>query len=360
MDRHQLAGQTVKSAALKSFHTRLHEWYAQHGRKDLPWRKTRDPYAIYISEIMLQQTQVATVLERYYFPFLKRFPTLSALASAPQDAVLSAWQGLGYYNRAINLHKAAKACGGMLPDTVEALHSLPGVGRNTAHAVAAFAYHQPLAVMEANVKRVLSRIFALSAPREEELWEKAHALLDRRTPFDYNQAMMDIGATICRKRAPLCSECPANGICAGKATPESYPAPKAKKTVPVRQKHIYVLQNDEGKYFATLRKTRFLNGLYHFVEIDSSSRRKPGSSKAPWARHSTIRAADAAHWIPASTGMTYVDRICQQYSHFTLEAEVYLVEIKSSEGKHWYSLPQLKKLPVSMAEKKILALLDES
>ena len=159
-----------------TFHRNLQQWYQQHGRKHLPWRNTQDPYAIYISEIMLQQTQVKTVLERYYFSFLERFPTLAALAKAPQNEVLNAWQGLGYYNRALNLHKTAKLCPKGLPDNVEALIALPGIGRNTAHAVAAFAYKQPVAVMEANVKRVLARIFTIKQLNERELWETAGEL----------------------------------------------------------------------------------------------------------------------------------------------------------------------------------------
>jgi A/G-specific adenine glycosylase len=311
---------------LAAFHARLHQWYGRHGRKDLPWRNTHDPYAIYISEIMLQQTQVKTVLERYYFPFLKRFPTLAALGAARRDDVLRAWQGLGYYNRAINLHKAAKQCGNALPETVENLTTLPGIGRNTAHAIAAFAYHQPVAVMEANVRRVLARIFAFKQINDGELWDKAQALLDKENPFDYNQAMMDIGSLICTKRAPRCDECPASGICQGKHSPASYPAPKTKKTVPVHRKHIVVMLSPEGKYFATPRQSRFLNGLYHFKEMDDT----PDGQR--------------------------LGNIRQQYSHFTLEAEVWL-ERSPQKGKDWYTLAGLKKLPMSMAEKKILALL---
>ena len=220
---------TSQAPFIRGFHKRLHRWYAAHGRKRLPWRGTTDSYAIYVSEIMLQQTQVATVMERYYFPFLKRFPTLAALAKAPQNDVLAAWQGLGYYNRALNLHKAAKGCKGILPQTVDELMALPGIGKNTAHAIAAFAYHQPVAVMEANVKRVLSRIFALKTPSELELWEKADLLLDASAPFDYNQAMMDIGAMICKKRSPLCNQCPAENICEGKPRPNPIRPPEAKK-----------------------------------------------------------------------------------------------------------------------------------
>src|SRR5262245_38753383 len=140
------------------FHDKLHHWYAQYGRHHLPWRLSDDAYAIYVSEIMLQQTQVKTVLERYYFPFLERFPTLSSLATASEKAVLQSLQGLGYYNRPLHLHAAAKACHGTLPSTIEKLIELPGIGHNTAHAIAAFEFHKPVAVMETNIRRVLSRI----------------------------------------------------------------------------------------------------------------------------------------------------------------------------------------------------------
>jgi A/G-specific adenine glycosylase len=220
---------TVSQNSLTSFHRSLRRWYDTHGRKNLPWRNVLDPYPVYISEIMLQQTQVTTVLERFYFQFLKRFPTLASLAKADRDDVLKAWQGLGYYQRARNLHEAAKRCKGVLPGEVEALMELPGIGKNTAHAVAAFAFGKKTAVMEANVKRAICRIFALTRPSEAELWEKAVLLLDKCHSFDYNQAMMDIGATICTKRAPKCAQCPASKICKGKDSPEAYPTAIAKK-----------------------------------------------------------------------------------------------------------------------------------
>ena len=315
---------------MKLFHNRIREWYAAHGRKDLPWRNTPDPYAIYLSETMLQQTQVKTVLTRYYAPFLKRFPTIAALAAASQDEVLQSWQGLGYYNRAINLHKAAKLAGSALPDTIEGLLALPGIGRNTAHAVAAFAFHQPVAIMEANVKRVVSRIFALERPSDAELWEKATSLLDTKHPFDYNQAMMDIGALVCLKRKPLCSECPANIICKGKHAPELYPAPKLKKATPVREKNIVIWRNGNGHFHAVARISRFLNGLYHFKEAD----------KAGDTRDLTKAVA--------------LGSVRQQYSHFTLEADVFLVDVDTLYDEGWYDFDRLKRLPMSMAEQKIL------
>ncbi len=316
-------------SSYSGFHRKLHSWYGKHGRKDLPWRNTNDAYAIYVSEVMLQQTQVKTVLERYYAPFLKRFPTLSALAKAKEQDVLSAWQGLGYYSRARNLHKAAQACNGELPKDISALTALPGIGRNTAHAIAAFAHHQPAPVMEANVKRVLCRIFALTQPTTQALWEKAESLLDTKKPFDYNQAMMDLGSAVCTKRTPNCATCPANDICAGKDAPQHYPQKAAKRSVPTRNKAIIIEQNHHGEYRAMPRTTRFLQGLYHFMEYDTLPRSK------------TIR----------------LGHIQQQYSHFTLEADVYLLKVGQTSGKHWYPLAKLKKLPFSMAEKKILKML---
>jgi len=348
----------MNKKSITAFHRRLHRWYGNHGRKDLPWRHTADAYEIYVSEIMLQQTQVKTVQEGYYFPFLERFPTLSHLAAAQRTEILQVWQGLGYYNRAANLHEVAKRCRKRLPQTIEGLTALPGIGRNTAHAIAVFAYHQPVAVMEANVRRVLSRIFALKRPTEDELWDKAHLLLDKVEPFDYNQAMMDIGAMVCTKRAPHCPECPAQAICKGKISPESYPAPKSRKALPIRRKHIAVLRNAQGQYYVTPRSSRFLHGLYHFVETNIPL---PSGWRLGRGRNTAQReqASPLPNPPPNGEGI-FLGSIRQQYSHFTLEAEVYLVKAGKKCGNHWHDLAQLQKLPMSMAEKKILRLLEVS
>lgn len=170
------------SNTLAPMHRQILEWYHQNGRKALPWRNTGNPYHIYVSEVMLQQTQVKTVLERYYFPFIKRFPTLKALGNAPLDDVLKMWEGLGYYTRAKHLHQTARQISKM-PETIEALMKLPGIGKNTAHAIAAFAFKQPVPVMEANVKRILCRIHKLKTPSEKQLWEHAYALIDKKKSF---------------------------------------------------------------------------------------------------------------------------------------------------------------------------------
>jgi A/G-specific adenine glycosylase len=195
-------------------------WYDRE-RRDLPWRRTKDPYAIWLSEVMLQQTQVATVIP-YWERFLARFPTLEALAAAPLDDVLAAWRGLGYYSRARNLHRAAQEVvarfGGRLPSSVEALLTLPGFGRYTAGAVASIAFGEEAPLVDGNVARVLSRLFEVEGPpgdraREARLWALASVLVKGERPGDLNQALMEHGATVCRPESPLCLLCPVRGAC---------------------------------------------------------------------------------------------------------------------------------------------------
>ncbi len=274
-------------------------WYAVHGRRDLPWRQSRDPYEILVSETMLQQTQVKTVLERYYHPFLRKFPTLVALAEASREEVLKAWEGMGYYRRAKHLHEAAQRAGTQLPETVEALLELPGIGRNTAHAVAAFAWNHPVPVMEANLRRVLHRLTAAESMSEKALWALAETLLNRADPFTYNQAMMDIGAMICTPRVPDCLACPLNAACRGKENPEAYPAPKARKKKPVRRKLLLALQNAKGEFYLSQRPGPFLSGLFGFPEFDIE---KTGERKH-WLNldSTTMRVAAKKPWACGSS-----------------------------------------------------------
>lgn len=333
--------ESVSPARKRAFHAALHRWYVMHGRRDLPWRTTRDAYAIYISEVMLQQTQVQTVLARFYQPFLRRFPDLQALADAPRDAVLKQWEGLGYYSRAVNLHKAAIASAPVLPRDVDTLQTLPGIGRNTAHAIAAFAYHAPVPVMEANVKRVLCRIFALEDPSPNQLWEYAFALLDTENPFDYNQAMMDIGATVCRPRAPDCPACPASGLCRGKHAPESYPAKKQKKPVPVRKARFIVWVARNGKLHMTPREGAFLHGLYRFAEYPENTE--------------TVSLRNIAY--PLAAHGERLGEASQTYSHFRMDADVWAVQTgEPGEGEEWYDKNEISQLALSGIDKKILKL----
>ncbi|MDM4766383.1 A/G-specific adenine glycosylase [Pelomonas sp. SE-A7] len=203
-------------------------WQRKHGRHELPWQNTRDPYRVWLSEIMLQQTQVTTVLG-YYQRFLQRFPTVAELAAASLDEVLTMWQGLGYYSRARNLHRCAQSVAarvdGKFPPTAAKLAELPGIGRSTAAAIAAFCYGERVAILDGNVKRVLSRLLAFegdlaSGTQEKLLWKQAEALLPCKDISAYTQGLMDLGSGICTTRSPQCLLCPASELCAARAAGE--------------------------------------------------------------------------------------------------------------------------------------------
>lgn len=319
----------LKPRELRGFHTALLGWYKTHGRHDLPWRNTADAYAIWVSETMLQQTQVATVRDRFYGRFLERFPTIGALANAPEEAVMKAWEGLGYYRRARMLHAAAKAAPKGLPRDAHGLIALPGIGRNTAHAIMAFAYHAPHAILEANVKRIVARIFALETPKDDELWAGAETLLNHDHPFDHNQAMMDLGSMICTPKKPDCPACPANSMCAGKHAPESYPQKKAKKTTPTRHVNIVVLHDIKGRMALHARDAALLGGLYGFAQIAPDMPLPKAAKKLGSVRH--------------------------VYSHFKLEGDVYAAPAPKGHNQ-LYSHAEIADLPLSGLDHKVLAL----
>ncbi len=221
-------------------------WQAEHGRHHLPWQGTRDPYRIWLSEVMLQQTQVTTVLD-YYSRFLQRFPDVAALAAAPLDDVLAMWSGLGYYSRARNLHRCAIAVttehGGLFPRSASVLVTLPGIGRSTAAAIAVFSAGERAAILDGNVKRVLTRVLGFDrdlaeAPAERALWMLAEDLLPDQEIERYTQGLMDLGATVCLARRPRCDDCPLSGRCAAQAqkAPERYPV-KSRRLQRGRRSH---------------------------------------------------------------------------------------------------------------------------
>ena len=225
----------VPQALAAEFAPRLIAWQRRDGRHGLPWQGTRDPYRVWLSEIMLQQTQVATVLA-YYDRFLDRFPTVESLANSPADEVMALWSGLGYYSRARNLHRCAQAVarehGGRFPGSAEALQTLPGIGRSTAAAIASFCFGERIAILDGNVKRVLSRVLAFEgdlaqAAQEKRLWALAQDLVPARSADmpAYTQGLMDLGATVCLARSPNCLLCPLQPQCeaARKGEPERFP-----------------------------------------------------------------------------------------------------------------------------------------
>ncbi len=231
------------------FSTRIVEWQRHHGRHGLPWQHTRDPYRVWLSEIMLQQTQVTTVLG-YYERFLQRFPDVAALAAASQDDVLALWSGLGYYSRARNLHRCAQAVvsqhGGQFPRSSEALQGLPGIGRSTAAAVAAFCFGERVAILDGNVKRVLTRVLGFAgdlaqAVQERELWAQATALLPDQGIEPYTQGLMDLGATLCSVRAPQCLLCPVREVCVAATTQTQASLPvKTRKLKRGKREHVWL------------------------------------------------------------------------------------------------------------------------
>jgi A/G-specific adenine glycosylase len=262
-----MSSQTQLDVELREqrFRAQLLAWYDAHAR-GLPWRESHDPYRVWLSEIMLQQTRVAAVITHYH-EFLRRFPTVEKLARAREASVLAAWSGLGYYRRAGMLHAAAKVVvrkRGKFPDTAEGLRELPGVGRYTAAAIASIAFGEAVAVVDGNVERVLRR-FSGQRLAGEEFWLAAERLLDRARPGDFNQAMMELGATVCTPRAPACLTCPVVEWCATRG--EMAGAPKLARQTK-REIH-YALACREGKVFLVqrARDARLMAGMWELPEV---------------------------------------------------------------------------------------------
>src|SRR5215469_6377478 len=283
------------SVLTAEFRSRLLAWYALNARA-LPWRKSRDPYRVWVSEIMLQQTRVAAVIEHYH-EFLRRFPSVEKLAAAREASVLAAWSGLGYYRRARLMHAAAKLVArklaGKFPPTAPSLEELPGIGRYTAAAVASIAFGEPVAVVDGNVERVIER---LSGDRlsDEELWQSAEQLLDRKHPGEFNQAMMELGATVCTPRAPQCLACPVVRLCRTRGErPAGRKGPRQKK----REIH-YALDVTDGAVFLVQRpkNASLMAGMWKLPEISHpADDRKPAFT----VRHSITVTDYTVHvWRP--------------------------------------------------------------
>ncbi|MGH8671658.1 MAG: A/G-specific adenine glycosylase [Burkholderiales bacterium] len=263
---------------MSGFVTRLIRWQKRHGRHDLPWQRNTDPYAVWVSEIMLQQTQVATVIP-YYERFMVHFPDTAALARASQQQVLECWSGLGYYSRARNLHRAAQYIverhGGVFPHRFEDMLALPGIGRTTAAAIAVFALGKRCAILDGNVKRVLSRYFGVAGhpgekQYEDRLWQQAEALLPRRGIRTYTQALMDVGAALCTRARPECAACPLCADCYAlrEGLTEKLPQPRPRRPLPQKQVVMLMLLH-EGEVFLEKRPPSGIwGGMWSFPEAE--------------------------------------------------------------------------------------------
>jgi A/G-specific adenine glycosylase len=261
-----------------TFNERVLAWFDRHGRKDLPWQQDKSPYRVWVSETMLQQTQVATVIP-YFNAFMDRFPTVEAQAEAGIDEVLRYWSGLGYYARARNLHKAALIIAerGSFPDTLEELQQLPGIGLSTAGAIMSIAYGRSHPILDGNVRRVLARYRAVSgwpgeAKVNRRLWELSRALTPEHRAADYTQAIMDLGATVCTRSRPSCGACPVNADCLafGRGQVADFPAPRPAKTLPVKQRIFLLLTDRHRQVFLEKRPPAGIwGGLWCLPEFEN-------------------------------------------------------------------------------------------
>jgi A/G-specific adenine glycosylase len=265
---------------MSKFANAIIAWQKQHGRHDLPWQNTSDAYAIWVSEIMLQQTQVAAVIG-YYANFMTRFPTISALANALQENVLQSWSGLGYYSRARNLHASAQKIvdefNGIFPQDFDDILNLPGIGRSTAAAISTFALNQPQPILDGNVKRVFARYFNISgATNAPNVVQSMWQIAERENPNNsqdaiiYTQGLMDLGATVCTRGRPRCSECPMNTSCQAYANNEVHllPTPKPKKTTPQKQTMMLILLKAGEVMLEKRPQVGIWAGLWSLPEID--------------------------------------------------------------------------------------------
>lgn len=340
----------------KPFAERLLRWFDKHGRKDLPWQQDISPYRVWVSEIMLQQTQVNTVIP-YYLEFMKAFPSITRLARAPIDQVLHQWTGLGYYARARNLHKTAQKIvsdyQGEFPATLEELESLPGIGRSTAGAIVSIAFKMRAAILDGNVKRVLARHQTIGgwpgdAATLKALWELSEQVTPNKRIAAYTQAIMDLGATLCTRSKPACSECPVAGDCLALAsgTQADYPGKKPKKTLPVKTTQMLMIESPDRQWLLEQRPASGIwGGLWSFPEIPIEqaaedyclTRFGKQVSITPWP---TLR---------------------HTFSHYHLDIEPIHVRLKKhpaaimeDDRLLWYNSPSAAKVGLAAPVKKLL------
>lgn len=320
--------QRLTPAALRKLRHALLTWYEEH-RRELPWRRDADPYRVWVSEIMLQQTRVAAVMD-HYARFLQKFSTVQALAATREASVLAVWSGLGYYHRARRMHQAAKLIArqrrGIFPRTAEEWRELPGIGRYTAAAIASIAFGEAVAVVDGNVERVLDRVFA-AAEGGEAVWQRAESLLDRERPGDFNQAMMELGAAVCTPRAPQCSMCPLHDWCTSRGANPARPQPTRK-----RKQLIYGLARRNGSVLLVQRPANasLMAGMWELPALPDAQRN--GGEPTAKLRH-------------AITDTDY------EVSVFTVAPAKFHT---SAVNARWFAQRQWERLPLTGLARKIL------
>lgn len=343
------------------FSQRVLDWFDHSGRKDLPWQKNITPYRVWVSEIMLQQTQVTTVIP-YFNRFMQQLPGITDLATASDDQVLHLWTGLGYYSRARNLHKTAKIIcsehNSLLPDNVEQLCLLPGIGRSTAGAIVSIAFQQPAAILDGNVKRVLARHHAVEGwPGKtsvaKTLWQYAQDHSPADNVASYSQAMMDLGATVCTRSRPACALCPVNESCQGyqQGNPCDYPGKKAKKTLPVKTARMLIIKNTHGEVLLEKRPpTGIWGGLWVFPQLAAND-------------DVTKFCLDRLGEVPASIKQWQVYRHTFSHYHFdispiVIQLDQYPPAAMEANRQLWYNVSQPVDIGLATPIIKLMAKLD--
>ncbi|MEP0922912.1 A/G-specific adenine glycosylase [Leptolyngbya sp. ST-U4] len=353
-------GKDLSNHEIHDLRQNLLRWYGESGR-DLPWRRTRDPYAIWVSEIMLQQTQVKTVMP-YYEHWMQQFPTIAHLAQADQQQVLKAWQGLGYYARARNLHRAAQIIlaqhGGKFPQDLPSVMSLPGIGQTTAGGILSAAFNQAVPILDGNVKRVLARLRGINVPPSQAikaLWQVSASLLDPQQPCDFNQAFMDLGATICTPKNPACLLCPWNPYCLAYQTNMQNELPVSEKRAPTPHKQIgvAVIWNDRGQILIDRRKQEgLLGGLWEFP----GGKIEPGET----VEACIVREIREEIGIEITVGDRLIT-IDHTYTHFRVTLNVHHCQYVSGEPQaiecdevRWVEVADLEQFPFPQANVQII------
>ncbi|KRB92274.1 A/G-specific adenine glycosylase [Noviherbaspirillum sp. Root189] len=358
------AGGVSQDFADPGFSEAVIGWQKQHGRHALPWQNTRDAYRIWLSEIMLQQTQVAAVIP-YYQRFLERFPDVRALAEAPSEDVMAHWSGLGYYTRARNLHRCAQRVveqyDGVFPSDPGLLAELPGIGRSTAAAISAFSYGTRAAILDGNVKRVFCRVFGVegfpgSKPVEDQLWKRAVALLPDADMEAYTQGLMDLGATLCTRSRPACERCPLADRCVARATGRTHllPERKPKKAIPEKSATMLVIADQSHVLLEQRPDSGIWGGLLSLPEIDVL---EPADNTREEIE-ATLRIAATRYGVVDD--FERLQPFTHVFTHFKLHVSPYQVHLAKrsdfagQENWVWYPVTGLADAPLPAPVKKLL------